>query len=267
MIPTLSDIMNLLEELAPRILAEPWDNPGLQVGSNLRKIRKVFLSLDPTIDAVRSAFEEKAQLLLTHHPLIFNSLSGIDYEKYPGNVILEAVKKDICIAAAHTNLDVAEGGINDILAQLLGLVDIEVLGGKESSEGIGIGRVGRLPEPVGFDVLIGKIKERLGSEPIKISGEKKVLINTVAVVGGSGGSFARSALRAGAQMLITGDVSHHHALEAADLGIILIDVGHFSMEKKAFGLFSRRLNSEFKKKGWEVAVQVYDAEKNPVTWG
>jgi len=99
----------LLETIAPARLAEPWDNSGLQVGSLSQKITKVFTSLDPTLNALISAAEAKAQLLFTHHPLIFKPLSRVDINSFPGDVVAEAAKRDVSIVAAHTNLDAAPG--------------------------------------------------------------------------------------------------------------------------------------------------------------
>ncbi|MDY7035856.1 MAG: Nif3-like dinuclear metal center hexameric protein, partial [Thermodesulfobacteriota bacterium] len=150
MVPKLKDILNILEEIAPAYSAEEWDNPGLQVGYPSQEVNKIFVALDPTLKAVEKALKSNAQLLLTHHPLIFKSLSCINKEIYPGNVISEALKKGISIVAAHTNLDVAQGGINDILANLFSLDNIEALWKRDDFkfDNAGIGRIGDLPEPM-----------------------------------------------------------------------------------------------------------------------
>ena len=117
MTPKLRDIIEVLEALAPSSMAEDWDNPGLQVGDLSREIHTIFVALDPTFNAVQEASRHDAQLLLTHHPLIFKPISQIEKNGYPGDVIYEAVTKDVSIVSAHTNLDMAKGGINDLLAK------------------------------------------------------------------------------------------------------------------------------------------------------
>ena len=119
MASALKDIVGLLDEMAPFSLAEEWDNVGLQVGSPEGKVTKILMALDPTLKAVGQASLLGAQMLLTHHPLIFTPLSRIDLDGYPGDVIREALIKDISIVAIHSNLDAAKGGINDILADLI----------------------------------------------------------------------------------------------------------------------------------------------------
>ncbi|MFC1885210.1 Nif3-like dinuclear metal center hexameric protein [Thermodesulfobacteriota bacterium] len=267
MIPTLKDFISLLEELSPQEYAESWDNSGFQVGANSCEIRKVFMALDPTIASLKSASSRGAQLLLTHHPLIFKPISKIDYERYPGSVIYQAAKEDICIVAAHTNLDVGEGGINDMLAEILNLYDLKVLDEVDGVESIGLGRIGRLPVALSLNEVVKIIKKVFRLDTLKISGEEKSPIRTVAVVGGSGGSLINSAFRNGADLLITGDVDHHQALEAVELGIVVVDGGHFNMEKKAFSLFSERLREVITARGWNVTIEFDLDEEGPTRWG
>ena len=168
MVPKLKAILEVLEEIAPSRAAEEWDNPGLQVGHLSQEIEKIFISLDPTLTAVRKASERNAQLLLTHHNLIFRPLSSLDQQIYPGNVISEALEKGIAIVSAHTNLDVVQGGINDILADLFGLQDVEVLENRNDlgSDDAGLGRIGNLPGPLKLAQMTTKVKEVLGTKRI-----------------------------------------------------------------------------------------------------
>ncbi|MFH1243416.1 MAG: Nif3-like dinuclear metal center hexameric protein [Pseudomonadota bacterium] len=250
--PRLRDILELLEEIAPSRLAAVWDNPGLQVGSYSQEIRKVFLALDPTLRTLRRAQDRDAQLLVTHHPLILKPLSRVDINIYPGEVIFEAVRGEISVVSAHTNLDVARGGINDILAGLLDLRDVAVLEEREGEYGVGLGRIGDLPEPAGLLVVVERVKGILGSRNVNVAGKGGDRIRRLAVVGGSGGSLVSLAFDRGADLLLTGDVSYHHALEAESLGIALLDAGHFSTEKTAFRVFGKDLGERFQAEGWEV---------------
>ncbi|MBW2708536.1 MAG: Nif3-like dinuclear metal center hexameric protein [Deltaproteobacteria bacterium] len=264
MIPTLGDFLRLIERIAPMKLAEPWDNPGLQIGDSGQKIKKIFSSLDPTLDALMAASETNAQVLFTHHPLIFKSISHIEINAYPGHILALAAQKHISIVTAHTNLDVAKGGINDILANLMDLQNVEVLQPHDKVPGTGLGRVGDLPEPTDLFSLAKAVKKRLNADHIHLVGQKKKRVQRIAVVGGSGGSLTSSAAESGADVLITGDVGHHAALEAKALGIALIDGGHFHTEKTAFNIFCKHLEDFFSKEGWEVGVETDSTQVDPI---
>ena len=264
MSPSLEEILNQLERMAPSRLAEQWDNPGLQVGDRSQEIRKVFLALDPSMRALDSALKCKADLLLTHHPLIFKPLSIIEAGAYPGDVIFEAVRSGIAVAAAHTNLDAAEGGISDILADLLGLKGVEVLQEIPGETGVGLGRIGDLKEERALSLLAEDIQNILGCEHLKMAGPRDAMVRRVAVVGGSGGSLAKSASLKGADLLLTGDVGHHHALEAESLGLVLIDGGHFHTEKAAFKVFAERLRAIAQDRQWDLVIEEDDQETDPM---
>ena len=254
----------MLETIAPARLAEPWDNSGLQVGSLSQKITKVFTSLDPTLNALISAAEAKAQLLFTHHPLIFKPLSRVDINSFPGDVVAEAARRGVSIVAAHTNLDAARGGINDILADLMGLRNVKVLKNADEMDGVGLGRIGDLPGPTRLSAVARNVKKVLGTQNIKMVGQKSALIHRLAVVGGSGGSLLSLAYENGADLLLTGDVGHHVALEAKSLGMALLDGGHFHTEKTAFRVFVKNLNKILKAKGWDVTFEIDKNETDPI---
>ena len=264
MIPKLKDFLDLLEQVAPARFAEPWDNPGLQVGSYDQEVRKILLALDPTLKALASASKTGAQVLLTHHPLIFKPISRLEIHGYPHNVIFQAMKNEISVVAAHTNLDVAKGGMNDILAHMLELQHIEVLSKTDEDKGVGLGRIGNLPEPTEFSFVVNNIKRALSIERLRVVDHGDRMVRRLAVVAGSGGNLVPLASEKGADLLLTGDVSHHHALEAESLGIALIDGGHFHTEKAAFRNFAGHLMEELTGKGWEVTVVVYEEEASPI---
>lgn len=264
MLPKTRDVLDLLEKVAPSRLAEPWDNPGLQTGSFSQEIKKIFMALDPTIKALRSASERHAQLLLTHHPLIFTPLSHIDINAYPGNVVIEAAKRGISVAAAHTNLDVAVGGINDIMADLLGLRHVEVLDELSGSDGVGLGRIGDLLQPGKLLAIVEDVKRIFDAEKPRVIARRDVLIRRIAVVGGSGGNLVSLAAKKGADLLITGDAGHHHALEAGMLGIALMDVGHFHTEKTAFTHFAEHLRGMVADLNWKIEIETDENEVDPM---
>ena len=267
MLPKTRDVLDLLEKIAPVQLAESWDNPGLQVGSYSQEITKIFMALDPTLKALRSASNRHAQLLLTHHPLIFLPLSQIDIDAYPGSVVAEAIKSGVSVVAVHTNLDVAAGGINDILADLLGLRHVEVLKEMAGMDGVGLGRVGDLPEAGMLLSVVENVRQIFGSERPRLVTHGDVRIRRIAVVGGSGGGLASLAAEKGADLLITGDVGHHHALEAESIGIALIDAGHFNTEKAAFRCFAEHLKGLADDLGWEIEIETDEEESDPLQNG
>ncbi len=183
-------------------------------------------------------------------------------------MIWEALEKGISIVSAHTNLDVVEGGINDILADLFGLQDVEALENKNDLgiNGVGLGRIGHLPTPLKLPQMIEKVKDVLGTERIRVVGHKDREIARLAVVGGAGGEMVPMAAKKGADLLLTGDVRHHEALEAENLGLALIDAGHFHTEKAALVPFAERLKHVFMKRNMDVVVEVYKDETGPTRY-
>jgi len=169
-VPTLKAVLDLLEEIVPSHAAEEWDNPGLQVGSLSQEVGKIFISLDSTLESLRRAAKRNAQVLLTHHPLIFTSISSLNRERYPGDVIFEAIENGISIVSAHTNLDAVRGGIHDGLGDLLGLQNVGELEERRDLEGGGSGRIGDLPEPVRLSEMTERVKALLGAEVIRVAG-------------------------------------------------------------------------------------------------
>ncbi len=268
MVAKLKDVIDVLEEIAPSHTAEEWDNPGLQVGYLSQAIRKIFVSVDPSLKAIRKASKRDSQMLLTHHPLIFKPISQIDQGNYPGNVIFEALKKGISVVAAHTNLDVIRGGINDMLADLFGLQHAELFEKKAYLEidDVGLGRIGYLPKPTRLSAMAETVKTILGIERIRVLGHKNMVVKRLAVIGGSGGGMISLASKNRADLLITGDVSHHEAREAEYLGLALIDGGHFHTEKAALRLFAGRLKDSLIERGLEVIVEFYKNERDPMRY-
>ncbi len=285
--PRLADLMEILEEIAPVELAESWDNPGLQVGSLDHNIQRVVLSLDPTVQAVEYAGSLHAQLLLTHHPLIFKPISSIRDGDYPGGVVYEAIRQGLSIVALHTNLDAAHEGINAILAKLLGLEEVEPLcqagvaqgpkgspfahdelgaeeDRKKSPAKTGLGRIGDLASPLALSEFVITAKRILGLDSVKVVGEDSRIVKRVAVVGGSGGSLIKEAWARGADLLVTGDVSYHQAREAEFLGLAVIDGGHYATEKVAFREFSRELQRQVTARGWDVDIIFNEDETDPL---
>ena len=251
MYPSLKQILNILDELAPFELAEKWDNSGLQTGSRDQIIEKILVALDPTLEAVNSASSINAQLLITHHPLLFRALSCIDFDTYPGDVIHKAIQSNVAIISAHTNLDCAKTGISHHLAQKINLVDIEILEPKElkGEDGYGLGIIGNLSESADLYSIAKLVKDILGLESLKVIEANESVIRRIAVVGGSGRDLIGAAARKNADLLITGDIGHHDALNAKNLNINIIDPGHFSTERAALKGFIKNFDGLLGKYG------------------
>lgn len=256
----------MIEKIAPRELAEPWDNPGLQLGAISREIKVIYFALDPVLNTVKKAAEHCSDLLITHHPLIFGSISRLETDVYPGNVIKEALKRNIAIISAHTNLDCAPDGLNSILAEMLKLKEVEILKEIPKAEGAGLGRIGDLSHKMVLKDLLDGIKKVFGLQNIRlICDSMHKPVKRVAIVGGSGGSLIPYAVQKKADVLITGDIGYHDALNALSHGIIIIDVGHFSTESHAYRIFGQRFGNMLRDKGFEVKV-ILDREGSDPFW-
>jgi len=268
MILYVEDVLKLIEEIAPHELAEPWDNPGLQVGALNQEIKIILFSLNPTIQSIKRAIKKKVDLLFTHHPLIFGSITKISTDFYPGDVVKEAVKNGISIITAHTNLDSAPGGLNDILAEILHLKEVEVLQETDTITGAGLGRIGILDNKMKLRDLLNHVKDIFNIKNIRIvasnlEDDLQKEINKVAVVGGSGGNLIPLASKKMADVFITGDINYHDALNALSYELILIDAGHFHTENTAYKRFSKKFDAMLKDKGFEVQVIFDDKEADP----
>ena len=275
--PTVSDIMHVLDSIAPQALAEGWDNVGLQVGDPGRKVKNIWIALDPTYPVVDAACRQKVDFLITHHPLIFKPLQSINFRSPVGSIIDLAIRHHLAIFAAHTNLDSASGGINDILADRIGLSDLKPLvefqPGNQiqhdvyppvaSGQGAGIGRVGLLETALDLQSLAGQIKHKLNLRYLKLSGDPTLPVKKVAICSGSGASLLADFFASGAQVFIGGDFRYHDArdVEASNLG--LIDIGHFASEHLVVDVLAEKLAGILADSKINSIVKACDIEKDP----
>ena len=277
MVPKISDIICVLNDLAPPSLAEEWDNIGLQLGDPTGPVKKIWVALDPTINVVKAACAQDVDMLITHHPLIFKPIKAIDFQTPLGAIIDLASRHHLAIFAAHTNLDSAWGGLNDILAHRIGLKNLKPLAaGAEPNQfdcdneplvskpgRPGIGRVGQLEHSTDLKSLALSIKKVMDLKFIKYSGDPDLSIKTVAICSGSGSGLLSNFLASGAQVYISGDLRYHDArdVEAAKLGII--DIGHFSSEHFIVNDLTERLNAIVAESGLKITIEACDLEKDP----
>lgn len=354
-------VINLIERFAPKSLAEEWDNIGLQVGSPLEDISGVMVALDISDSVIEEAKAKGANLIVSHHPLIFKPLKNIRADLPAGKLITKVIRNSINIYCTHTNLDSALNGVNQTLAELIGLENIQVLnpdkyeklykfvvfvpeshaekvreaitnsgagwignysecsfmtqgtGTFKALEGcnpyigkigktefvkevrietivkenqiekvtkamfkahpyeevaydvyplanninkLGLGRIGTLPETMTLEKFMSKVKEVLGVNYLRYTGESESLVSKVAVCGGSGASMIHKSVSAGADVLLTGDVKYHEGQDADALGIKIVDAGHFFTERPVVSKIASLLENALKEAGYSVPVYV-----------
>ncbi len=346
---TCQQIIRELDKLAPPNLAEEWDSVGLMVGNPSQEIKKVWTTLDVTLALVEAAAREQVDLIVSHHPLIFKAIKQLDTSTTAGKIIEQLMKANIAVFSAHTNLDRAGGGVNDVLAHTLKLQDVrpltvdfteqlvklvvfvpatheqvvyeslmeagaghigkyshcafvtvgtgtflpladthpfigqqrmltsvnevrietilpeqllpqvvsamlavhpyeevayDVYPLKNQGKSAGLGRIGKI-EPVSLQDFIFAVKKQLNIQVVNAAGRPEQRIGKVAVCGGSGASLMLQAKASGADVLVTGDVKYHDALEAAALGIAVIDAGHYATEQPVVAALASYLQAHF----------------------
>ena len=243
---TVGDILKYIETLAPRSMKMDWDNVGLLCGSKATPVTKVLVALDPFEGVCREAAQWGAQLIVTHHPVIFQAPKAITDETSVGRSILQLCAHGISAINAHTNLDCAPGGVNDVLAKKLALVNVQVVdpnGTDENGNEWGLLRMGEVPEQP-LDAFLNRVKTLLGCEGLRyVDGGKPV--RKVAVGGGSCAGEMLDALRAGCDTFVTADVKYNHFWDAKDLGINLIDAGHFATENPVVSVLAEKIAGAF----------------------
>lgn len=265
--PTVGDVLTAVETFAPKALAEEWDNPGLQLGDPNAKVAKIWTALDPIPEVIAKAIASRCDLLLTHHPLFFRPVKSLDLSQPLMRGVAAALKADMAIVAAHTNMDAALNGVNYLLAEKIGLENVAPLvlpgGGDENDGVLGLGRVGNLPEAATLGALAEKINAIFGGGTLRVAGRLDLPVSRAAVCGGSGGSLMADFLQSGAQVFISGDFGYHQALdaEAGDYG--LIDLGHFRSENIVVEPMARMLREALTQAGFDVTVEAYEAQTEP----
>ena len=256
---TVHDILSYLETLAPRAMKMDWDNVGLLCGSRKAEVSKVLVALDPFEGVCQEAAAWGADLIVTHHPLIFQALKSVTDETPIGRSIQLLCRNGISAINAHTNLDCAPGGVNDRLAAALGLEEIQVIdpmGTDENGQEWGLLRKGTVQEQALSDFL-PTVKTALGCEGLRyVDGGKPV--RTVAVGGGACASELMDAYHAGCDTFVTSDVKYNQFWDAKDLGMSLIDAGHFYTENPITACLAEKIAAKFP----EVTVKISETHRD-----
>ncbi len=244
MIYRVRDIMGLMEQLAPQRLAENWDNIGLLAGSANKPVKKILVTLDVTGSVVDEAVRKQADLIISHHPVIFKPIKAVNDESWATSVVMGLLRSDIPVFCAHTNLDKADGGMDDALAERLGLVDVKPLTYAENDPSRPLfGRIGALTEPVTLGEYLQRVRGILGSANVTYIGDTNRTIKVVASCAGAGGDLLPEAARAGADLYLTGEIKHHDAVAARDLHIAVGVFGHYATEQPGICKLIKRLQN------------------------
>ncbi len=237
------DVINAIENIAPKYLQESWDNSGIQIATGKMEIEKILTSLELTDEIVEEAIREDADMIVTHHPLIFGGIKSVDFRDPIGSMILKLINAGISVYSSHTPFDKIEGGNNDYLAGIIGLRDIS--GFTSGNEVEMIGRVGILPYPAMLSTVVDLVAEglNLDASQIRFTGDPNQLITTVGLCTGAGADLMDLAAENGCQLFITGDLKYHDAQNAKAKGIAVIDAGHYGTEKSFADNFADKLRN------------------------
>ncbi len=234
---TARELIAPIEAFAPLALQENWDNCGFSVGDRNMEVHKALVALDCTEEVIDEAVELGCDIIITHHPLIFKGVKSVTPDNFTGRIITKAIKHNVAVYAAHTNMDKAANGVSGLMAERLGLVDVEPL----TEECLGL--IGKLEPALSGKELVEKVKKVYGLEHIRCSRPLEEKISRVAVCGGSGSSFIGNALAKGAQAYITGDISYHQFY--CENGFMIVDMGHYNSEYDIVGFFANILCKNF----------------------
>lgn len=244
---TVADILTFLNTIAPPTMAESWDNVGLLCGRNSKEVKKILVALDPFRGVIQEAIDEQADLIVTHHPLIFgNALMAVNEDTETGRNLLTLIENGISAINAHTNLDQAPGGVNDVFAAKLGLENVRIIdpqGVDAQGREWGLLRQGQVEQQSLSDFLVA-VKKALNCPGLRyVDGGRPV--RKVAVGGGSCAGGIADVVNAGCDTFVTADVKYNQFWDAKDLGLNLIDAGHFYTENPATACLAEKLAAAF----------------------
>jgi dinuclear metal center YbgI/SA1388 family protein len=229
---TVKELYDIFNRHFPEYLREDWDNDGIMCCTDSSaEVNNVLIALDVTESVVDYAISRNFDLIISHHPLIFRPVSAMTEDEHTSRKLIKLISNNISVFSFHTRADKATGGVNDILASIIGLTDVIPFG-----EG-GMGRIGNLPEEISLDEFADTVKEKLGSDAIRIADAYNP-VKRVALLGGDGKGFVRDAISEGADTYLSGRLSYNVMEDGADMGINLVEAGHYFTEFPLTNLFS-----------------------------
>lgn len=259
----LSTICDFLDQFAPPVLAAEWDNVGLLVGDRTQKVERVLTCLTITPAVAAEAIRERADLIVTHHPLPFRPLKRLTADEPAGRLLLDLIRAGVAIHSPHTAFDSAAAGINQQLAEGLGLVEIAPLvPAKDELAHVGTGRRGRFPQPQSLGQVAARLKQFLKIAGLHMVGQPQQPIERVAVGCGSAGEFLADALQHNCQLLVTGETRLHTCYDAAARGVALLLSGHYASERFGVERLAAVLAAQFP----QLNVWPSRDERDPLAW-
>ena len=258
----IKDITDVIEAFAPLSLQESYDNSGLIVGRPDDEVHKALLAVDVTDEVMDEAEREGCDLIITHHPIIFHALKRFNSASVTERCVERAIRNGVALYACHTNLDSAPQGMSWRLAEMLGIVDLQVLQPSTQAEGAGFGVIGRLPQEQPAVEFLRHVAEVTGAKVVRHSDIARPQVSHVAVCTGAGAFLAGEALRAGADLYITADLKYNDFTPMADGRLTVADIGHFESEYCAIRILFEVLSKKF----ITFAVRESEHSRNPVNY-
>lgn len=257
----VKDIADAIEAFAPKNLQESYDNAGLQVGDPEMRVTAALLCLDITEDVLREAIDRKCNLIISHHPLLFKGLKEVTGRTATERIVIKAIRENVAIYSAHTNLDSAWEGVSHEIAHVLQMTGLSVLEPKDGDQCVGLGVIGDV-KPTPKIEFLRNLKEKFNVRCLRFSSQSpQLVVRKVAVCGGSGASLIRSAIAAKADIIITGDVKYHD-FTSFGLDIIIADIGHYESELCTKKIFSKIIREKFP----DFVTYFAESESNPINY-
>lgn len=247
----IQDVFDELCRIAPLELQMDFDNAGFQVGRRDREVHRVLLALDATDEVLQEAKELGAELIVTHHPLLFTPLRSVSDGEPVQRRVLTLIENGVALISMHTNLDIAQQGVNDVLIRLLGAEPEAAL------DADGCGRIGSLPAPLPLEDFLARCKARLGVPALRYCAGGRA-VSRLAVMGGSGAGSLENAVQQGCDTYVTADVKYHQFQRASELGLNLIDADHFYTENPIVSALAERLSARFPEVAFSVSARHSD---------
>ncbi len=232
---TINELSKYMNEKIPRELSCSWDNDGLMCCPNPdREVKKALFTMDVTPEAINHAIEGGYDVIISHHPLIFRGVKTLSGDFGIPARLIKLIKNDIAVMSYHTRFDAVDGGVNDALAEIFELSDVE----KIECEGIELMRVGYLSEELDIEHFVAVVSAKLGCEHLNYA-TNSGKVHKLALVGGGGGSYIREAAASGADTYLSGEIGYHNLTDCKDYRINLVEAGHYFTERIALYNLSR----------------------------
>lgn len=257
------EIIDIMEELAPKKLALDWDNPGLLLGDDQIDVKNILICLDVNEDVINEAISLDANMIISHHPIIFKAVKNITTKTTPGKWMIKIIKNDMTLYTSHTNLDITNPGVNDSLFNALELSNKEGL--QDVGDGNFLGRIGDTKKEYTLHEFAMFVGEKLGTDIVRYVGNKNTKINRVALCGGAASDldFFKNAVDKGADVYVTGDIRYHETQRAEGIGLNLIDGTHFATENIAMQDVANYLKDKTEQKVPKMNIHVSKVDLQP----